>query len=66
MNNVLEINNITKDYKKFKIDNISFKYSSSDVVYGLWTSVNVWAIQRFFLVCTDFVLGCVENSPSFQ
>ena len=24
MNNVLEINNITKDYKKFKIDNISF------------------------------------------
>ena len=24
MNNVLEINNVTKDYKKFKIDNISF------------------------------------------
>lgn len=24
MNNVLEINNLTKDYKKFKIDNISF------------------------------------------
>ena len=24
MNNVLEISNVTKDYKKFKIDNISF------------------------------------------
>lgn len=32
MNNVLEINNITKDYKKFKIDNISFNLPKGYII----------------------------------
>ena len=54
MNNVLEISNVTKDYKKFKIDNISF---------NLKLNISLFKTEELTMI-TEFkiTVNCLKHS----